>query len=80
MLATEGIHHLVGFENNCPIGTGHLFNPILSNGHRSQQRDNGITYYDHKMPAEILNRIRSVKIYSYSHLSIIGFSFFDKDK
>ncbi len=50
----------------------------MSNGTRSTQRDEGITYYDHMLPAEALNKIRSVTVHStYGHIR--GFSFFDKD-
>ncbi len=50
---------------------------ILSNGHRSTQRDKGGKYYDHKMPAGCHSKIRSVKIYHSD--AIFGFSFFDKE-
>ncbi len=71
--------HLTGFENNWQDGRGWYMNLILSNGHRSNQRDEGETYYDHLMPAGSHNKIRSVSIYYYSD-HIDGFSFFDKER
>ncbi len=54
------------------------FNLILSNGHRSTQRDEHFpTKYTHMMPAGCINKIRSVTIH-YSNC-IGGFSFFDKE-
>ncbi len=69
--------HLIGFENNKKDGKGVHFNWILSNGHRSTQRDKNLTYYDHMIPSEAIKRIRRVTF----HISdcIRGFSFFDKD-
>ena len=72
------LHTLVGFENSMKDGTNAHFNFILSNGTRSTQRDWGYpTDYTHMIPADSLNKIRSVKIHYYDH--IVGFSFFDKD-
>ncbi len=77
---TGAISQLVGFQNNLKDGTGGYFNFILSNGTRSTQKDDGYTYYDHIIPADALNKIRSVTIYYYEYRNCIaGFSFFDKD-
>ncbi len=72
----EGIY-LIGIENSRENGTGNLFNWILSNGTRSTRRDGGKKYYDHMIPKDALNKIRSVTI-QYDRC-IRGFSFFDKD-
>ncbi len=72
------IHTLIGFENNEVDGKGSRYNFILSNGTRSTQRDDWApTKYTHMMPADALNKIRSVTIH-YEEW-IIGFSIFDKD-
>jgi hypothetical protein len=72
------INQLVGFENNEEDGTCYSFNFILSNGTRSTQRDEeGPTDYKFMIPADALNKIRSVNIH-YSNV-ILSFSFFDKD-
>ncbi len=70
--------YIIGFENNEQNGTGVYFNFTLSNGHRSHQRDEGYTYYDHLMPERCHSKIRSVNIHQYNHY-IYGFSFFDKE-
>ncbi len=54
------------------------FNFILSNGTRSNLRDEGETLFDHFIPADAIKRTRSVTIHYDPHL-IAGFSFFDKD-
>ena len=77
-LKTGTINQLVGFENCSEDGLGEIFNFILSNGTRSAQRDEGYTYYDHMMPADAHNKIRSVTIY-HDEKGINGFKFFDKD-
>ena len=46
------IPYLVGLENSQKDGKGFRFNFILSNGERSEQRDDGKTYYTHFMPVE----------------------------
>jgi hypothetical protein len=75
---TGAISQLVGFENNFDSGTGCNFNFILFNGIRSAQRDqNEPTKYTFMIPADALNKIRSVTIHHNG--SIDGFSFFDKD-
>ncbi len=71
--------YLTGFENNSQVGGGYRFNFIMSNGDRSAQRDEGVTYYDHLMPAGSHKRIRSVKIY-HNRRWITGFEFLDKNK
>ena len=73
----KGIY-LIGFENGREDGTGSRFNWIFSNGDRSTQRDKDCTYYDHMIPKDALNKIRSVTI-RHSTYHIGGFSFFDKD-
>ncbi len=79
-LKTRALHTLVGFESDEVDGTGEDFNFILSNGTRSNQRDEGYTYYDRMMPADAHNKIRSVTIhFHYYNDWIRGFSFFDKD-
>ena len=70
-------NYLAGFGNDKQNGTGFVFKFILSNGKKSTLRDNQ-TVYDHMIPKDALNKIRSINIY-YSH-RICGFSFFDKDK
>ncbi len=73
------LHQLVGFENERQDGEGSSHNFILSNGTRSAQRVKGYeTKYTFMIPADALNRIRSVAIY-HEHGCITGFSFFDKD-
>jgi hypothetical protein len=73
----KGIY-LIGFENDEYDGTGYCFNWILSNGDRSAQRDGEReTKYDHMIPADALNKIRSVNITNANHID--GFQFFDKD-
>ncbi len=76
---TRVINQLVGFENNRQDGKDCFFNFILSNGTRSTQRDERFNYYDRMIPADLLNKIRSVTIYNNYHNCINGFSFFDKD-
>ncbi len=75
---TRALHTLIGFENNSEDGDCFVFNFILSNGDRSTQRDEGCKYIDHMIPADALNKLRSVTIHAYSNI-IRGFSFFDKD-
>jgi hypothetical protein len=53
-------------------------NLILSNGHRSTQRDGYANYFDHYMPEGCHKMIRSVSIHHNSNL-IYGFFFFDKE-
>ncbi len=72
-----GTPFLSGFENNCENGTDELMNFILSNGDRSTQRDGDRKYYDHMIPADVINRIRSITIHYLN--TIGGFCFFDKD-
>jgi hypothetical protein len=65
----KGIY-LIGFENDKENGKGNCFNWILSNrskGTRSAQRDEDRpTKYDHMIPADALNKIRSVTIHYYN--------------
>ncbi len=76
---TGAINQLVGFENDEEDGLGRLFNFILSNGTRSTQRDEDYpTKYDHMLPTDALNKIRSVTIH-HNTFCIFGFKFFDKD-
>ncbi len=75
-----GTPFLSGFESDAEDGYSSHMNFILSNGDRSTQREEDDTtdYYDHMMPADAHNKIRSVTI--YQKLGYIGgFSFFDKD-
>ncbi len=72
------LYTLVGFENDGFFGYDLHFNFILSNGTRSTQRDEGLTYYDHFIPTDALNKIRSVYIFDWEG-HIFGFKFFDKD-
>ncbi len=58
----QGIY-LIGFENDEENGKGANFNWILSNGTRSTQRGAGCKYYDRMLPADALNKIRSVTIH-----------------
>lgn len=46
MLESRKHVFLIGFENNRKDGTGMFFNFVLSNGSRSTQKDEGMTYYD----------------------------------
>ena len=74
----EMIPTLIGFENNKQSGIGFCFNFILSNGTRStQSHEQYPTKYTHMIPADALNKIRSVEI--HYNACIRGFSFFDKD-
>ncbi len=75
---TRAISQLVGFENNRKDGYGDCFNFILSNGAQSTQRDKILTDQTFMIPADALNKIRSVTIHCYNGY-IRGFSFFDKD-
>ncbi len=81
MLKNNGaLHTLAGFENSEESGLGVCWNFILSNGTRSSQRDKiRPTKYDHFIPSDALNKIRSVDIHYYYTDCITGFSFFDKD-
>ena len=73
------LHTLIGFENSQENGKGELFNFIMSNGTRSTQRDEDApTDYSFMIPADALDKIRSVTIH-YDPEYISGFSFFDKD-
>ncbi len=58
-------HALTGVENDKENGRGICFKWILSNGTRSDQRDE--TFYDHMMPEGSHNKIRSVEIYHYTY-------------
>ena len=69
---------MAGFENNNKNGTGTRFNFILSNGLRSEQRDNDTFYHTHLMPLDAYLRIRSVRVY-YSGI-VAGFKFLDENK
>jgi hypothetical protein len=77
---TRAINQLIGFENESEKGKGNCFNFILSNGTRSTQRGRGghETKYTFMIPADAINKIRSVTIH-YTPFSIQGFWFFDKD-
>ncbi len=78
MLASGFLHTLVGFENSEEDGSGCSFNFILSNGARSEQRDeNAQTNHTHMIPVSALHKIRRVTIHYLNCIS--GFSFFDKD-
>ena len=73
------LHTLAGFENTCYDGAGWDFNFILSNGTRSTQRDvYNPTDYTFMIPADALNKIRSVNIH-HDFNCIGSFHFFDKD-
>ncbi len=76
MLSSGVLHTLVGFGTS-KQGSGSFFNFVLSNGAKSQQRDVGMTYYNHMMPEGSHKRIKSVEIYHGSDI-ILGFVFFDK--
>ena len=79
MIASGRIHTLVGFENNRKDGKSNCFNFNLDNGTRSTQRDeHNPTNYTLMIPADALNKIRSVTICDYDDW-IGGFCFFDKD-
>ncbi len=71
------LHFLAGVENNYEDGTDDMFNFLLCNGERSQQRDVGRTYYDHMMPERSHTKIRAVSIHYYNFIR--GFSFFDNE-
>ena len=69
---------LVGFEKRRRDGTDTHFNFILSNGTRTTQTEfPGRTTFDHMIPDDVINEIRSVNIYCCDYIT--GFSFFDKD-
>ncbi len=75
--ASGGIPFVSGFENNCDSGTGARFNWILSNEQRSQQKDQGQTYYPHLLPEGAA--VSSIDIYYYTtNPRVRGFEFFDK--
>ncbi len=80
MLKKNGaLHTLIGFENNEKDGKGGAFNFVLSNDTRSYQRDAyRPTKYTFMIPADAINKIRSVDIHYLSN-GIYGFCFFDKD-
>ena len=73
MLASGVFNHLAGFEEQ--DGTGNVINFIFSNGARSTQKAAYLS--DRLIPADALNKIRSVTIHYDGW--IVGFSFFDKD-
>jgi len=81
MISNGELHHLSGFENNFDDGQGIHFNFIMSNGQRSCQRDEWLTYTDHYMPEGAHKIIRSV-VARWDELceAIFEFKFFDKDK
>ena len=56
------LHTVDGFETS---SDGFLSNFILSNGERSQQRDNDLRYFTHLMPAGSHKKIKSVDITFY---------------
>ena len=71
---------LSGFENADKDGRSCRMNFVLSNGDRSKQIEKEYpTEHTHMIPADALNKIRSVTIYYNTH-HIMGFSFFDKDR
>ena len=79
MRAWRGVSALAGFENSEEYGGGVRFNFILSNGTRSTQRDaDWPTKYTRMIPADVINKIRSVTVYHHDNRTY-GFSFFDKD-
>ncbi len=64
MIANGELHHLTGFENNKQYGSGYHLNWILSNGNRSQQRDELARFdYTHMMPEGSHDKIRSVSLH-----------------
>ncbi len=70
------LHTLAGFENE-QDGEGFGFNFILSNGLRSNQKDNDFqTDYTFMMPEG--SEIRSVTIWYWSSV-VAAFQFFDKN-
>ncbi len=70
---------LIGFRSSEEDGRDWHLNFILSNGAQSTQRDEKYqTKYDHMIPADALNKIRSVSIFYINGITT-GFHFFDKD-
>ncbi len=78
MLKNNGaLNTLIGFENSQLNGKGIRFNVIMSNGSRSTQKDTANRCHDQIIPADALQKIRSVNI--HYDIRITAFSFFDKD-
>ena len=69
---------LTGMETNSRnIVLGFCFNFIFSNGQLTQQRDEYKSYFNHIMPEDVPEKIKSVNIYYTGFIN--GFHFFDKD-
>ena len=79
---------LSGFEHSSEeFQHGSYFNFILSNGERTQGKDEGVDNYDwstytfyyseHMMPEGVHKQIRSVEI-NHNNFYVCGFLFFDK--
>ncbi len=70
---------LAGFENDEKKGRGIAFNFILSNGVRSEQRDEKHqTSYIHMLPKDAHTRIKTVDmLYNNNHIE--GFKFYDNN-
>ncbi len=65
------LNTLLGFENTQQDGRFWVFNFVLSNGQRSEQRDVGVAYYNHVMPKD--KKVKSVDIFFIN--CIAGFQF-----
>ena len=78
MIASGLFHTLTGMETNSKnIVLGFCFNFIFSNGQLTQQRDEYKSYFNHIMPEDVPEKIKSVNIYYTGFIN--GFHFFDKE-
>ena len=72
----KGIY-INGIENNHDKGLGNWFNWFLSNGEKSEQRDEGyVTKFPFMMPKDA--KFKTVEFYTNSKC-IFGFKFYDKN-
>jgi hypothetical protein len=77
-LIASSIHDLwlAGFENN---PGGGLFNFILSNQMKTEQKDNNILYNTVMMSQDTHKKTKKVNIYFNGILNVCGFKFFDRN-
>lgn len=73
----KGIY-ITGIENNHEKGLGNWFNWFLSNGEKSEQRDEGfVTKFAFMFPKDA--KFKTVQFYTNSKC-IFGLKFYDKNK
>ena len=65
---------LAGFEN-----TGGLFNFVLSNQMKTNQRDDAFKLVTYMMPENTHKKTKKVRIYCSGIANVCGFKFFDKN-